>query len=106
MSPIPAQVKAILAKDPLMTRCVICDDVRVEWDHVISGLGRRQLQEWWAIAPVCTYHHRGKGRTQVVKDTVELWCLVRGAKELHKFPKHNLEQRKKYLTNKLYGNHA
>jgi len=101
MHPIPIKVRNALAIDPAMKHCLFCSNPP-EWDHVITGLGQKQLQEWWAIAPRCTLHHRGSGNNQETKERAELWCLRRGKDELHKYPKRNLLQRYAYLTKK-YG---
>lgn len=53
----------MLSKDPFMKRCIWdnenCDG-RVEFEHAFLFAGI-QIVLWWAIVPVCTYHHRGKG---------------------------------------------
>jgi hypothetical protein len=32
----------------------------VEWEHAFMYAGK-QVNEWWAIVPVCWHHHRGGG---------------------------------------------
>lgn len=100
MTPIPILTRKRLGLDPLMKACLQCGK-EPEWHHVITGMGRKQIQEWWAIAPLCTEHHRGKGATKEVLEYSKWWCLIRGKSELKKYPKHNLEQELKYLTRKF-----
>lgn len=80
MRPIPPKLKRELAADPFMLRCIHsylpgatpCSG-RVEWEHAFTFAGR-QLNERWAIVPVCTGHHRGGG---LVKDLNRYAALLR-----------------------------
>lgn len=100
MRPIPVSLRERLANDPAMGKCLICGSPQVSFDHRVTGLGRRQLSEWWAIAPLCYDHHQGVKATKETEERARLWCLERGKEELKKFPKHNLEQELKYLRKK------
>jgi hypothetical protein len=61
MRPIPPRLRAKLAADPFMHHCIhyTCHG-KPEWEHAII-VGGKQLNEAWAIVPVCTFHHRGEG---------------------------------------------
>ena len=65
---IPLKTRAALAADPFMRRCIYralmvaptpCSG-RVEWEHAMAKMGWN-CQEPFALVPVCTEHHRGKG---------------------------------------------
>jgi hypothetical protein len=67
MRPIPHDIRAALAADPFMERCIFrlpgapatpCAG-RIEWEHAVVYAGR-QVNETWAIVPCCTAHHRGR----------------------------------------------
>lgn len=62
MRPIPQKLRKELAQDLFMQTCVFmvnCEG-KVEWHHAIIYAGK-QVNERWAILPVCEYHHRGPG---------------------------------------------
>ena len=60
MRKISAKVKEELLADPRMKKCArACEGNcggRITWEHVII-YGGRQLDEAWAIIPLCEYHH-------------------------------------------------
>jgi len=100
MRPIPPKLRRELADDPFMKSCCICGDQKVEFDHVFVYSGS-QINERWAIVPLCYLHHRGgkldRPRTQYIS-------LQRATDEdLAKYPKRDWRQLKKYLDAQ-YGN--
>lgn len=63
-SPIPKEIRDLLADDPFMTHCVVgheCEG-RVEWNHALIYGGKRQ-NERYAIIPVCNKHHRAMSKS-------------------------------------------
>lgn len=62
MRPIPPKLKAALAADPEYKVCAKSSvaghncDGRITWEHAIIYAGR-QLNERWAIIPICAYAH-------------------------------------------------
>jgi len=62
MSPIPFNLRIQLAKDPYYAKCARAEDGgcngRITWEHAILYAGR-QVQERWAIIPLCYRHHLG-----------------------------------------------
>lgn len=68
MNRIPPKLKAELAADPEYKLCVLGDTFpdgmncsgRITWEHAILYAGK-QVQERWAIIPLCVYHHLGNG---------------------------------------------
>lgn len=84
MRPIPQKLRAQLAADPFMARCVWGCSGKPEWEHVFV-YGGRQVNERWAIIPLCYFHHRGGG---LDKRLNELVALLRATpEELSLYPK-------------------
>ena len=99
---IPTKIRKQLEEDLFMNVCIhnnhLCSK-RIEWEHAFTYAGK-QVNEVWAIVPVCTYHHRGVG---LDKDYNRYHALLRAsAEDLKKYPKVDFMQQKKYLTKK-YG---
>lgn len=59
MRKIPPKLKNEILADPYYKTCARkspdCDG-RITWEHAIIYAGR-QLNEKWAIVPLCAYHH-------------------------------------------------
>lgn len=60
MRKIPQELKDEIASDPYYEKCCMafrgdCDG-RITWEHSIVFAGK-QLNEKWAIIPLCEYHH-------------------------------------------------
>ena len=74
------ETKKHLADDPFFRKCAHweCESTEVEIDHVWTGTGQKQKQDWWAVIPFCTYHHRGAGRTKEVQEYGQWLSLCRG----------------------------
>lgn len=104
MRPIPPKLRKQLAKDPYMQACIWCGSrTNIEWEHSLT-YGGRQINEWYAINPLCRNCHRGYSGTvkAVIKDFSRWTALVRGIKHLMRdYPKHPWLQDKKYLDNKF-----
>lgn len=103
MTPIPVKVRRKLALDPWMKKCCYCGAQTVEWDHALK-YSSRQIQEWYAIVPLCKECHRGENGTisREVRDFTKLLAITRGIRELQKnYPKYDWLQEKRYLENKL-----
>lgn len=60
MTPIPQKLREELAQDLYYKKCARSEegncDGRITFEHAIIYAGR-QVQEKWAIIPICTYHH-------------------------------------------------
>lgn len=59
MRPIPIAMREEIASDPFMKRCCLWSGVcegRIEWHHNLIFAGK-QVNERWAILPLCTFHH-------------------------------------------------
>ena len=63
MRPIPIKLRNEMASDPYYSRCARfgadCSG-RITWEHAILYAGR-QIQEKFAIIPLCVFHHLGRG---------------------------------------------
>lgn len=64
MTTIPPKVKAEILADPYYKTCARSDEGecqgRVTWEHAWIYAGK-QVQEKWAIIPLCVFHHLGEG---------------------------------------------
>ena len=94
MRPIPPALRNQLAADPFFARCARwregnCDG-RITWEHAIIYAGR-QVNERWAIIPLCAYHHAVDDHQDggdLDKDLNVLIALSRAEpSELEKYPK-------------------
>ena len=69
---IPEDMRAQLADDPFMQRCILersdCSG-RIEWNHAFSYAGKRQ-NELWALLPMCEFHHRTQAAYRLYIDAV------------------------------------
>lgn len=113
MNKIPPQLRLKIASDPYYRQCArkcalndheCKEDERtgklIEWEHALIFAGR-QIQEKWAIVPICWWAHRGPG---LVKEINEWLALNRATdEELLKYSKAiNLTAKRDYLNTK-YG---
>ena len=96
MRPIPKKLREQIAADPFMQKCVYQHCwFKPEWEHALL-YQNKQINEAWAIIPVCTYHHRGGGMD---KDYHRFVALSRATDDdLKKYPRVDWGQMKKYLT--------
>jgi hypothetical protein len=100
MRPIPKKLREEMSTDPYYSRCCLNDhecEGRIEWDHTTTHQGR-QVNEKWAIIPVCQYHHR----EQRFKELRQLVALNRASvTDLQAISKAiNWVQRRDYLRSK------
>lgn len=60
MRKIPIRLRDEMANDPYYQKCARRDEGncggRITWEHAIIHAGK-QLNEKWAILPICEYHH-------------------------------------------------
>ena len=67
---------------------------RITWEHAFIYAGR-QVNEKWAIIPLCVYHHLGDG---LDKDKNQKIALLRATDEdLIKYPRKDWKQLKVWL---------
>ena len=102
------KLRTEMSQDKFMARCIYCDigrgnecRGRVEWEHAFIYAGK-QINEAWAIVPVCTYHHRGNG---LDKEYNQYRAIIRADINdlLLRMPKRDWAQIKNYLQKKYEG---
>lgn len=87
MNNIPQRLRKEMAADPYYEKCArFGDDCegRITWEHSLIYAGR-QIQEKWAIIPLCVWHHLDKGMIKWINEYI---ALSRASdEELHKYSK-------------------
>ncbi len=69
---------------------------RITWEHAFIYAGK-QINEKWAIIPLCVYHHLGEG---LVKNENQRIALERATPEdLAKYPNFDWKKRRNYVNN-------
>ena len=98
MRPIPDKIKKQLKQ----TGCIICGTKRTEQHHALIYAGK-QVNEIYAIVPLCVRCHRGNNGTiwQDVKEKAELIAIKNGLIDLkEKYPKFDWTKRLQFLASK------
>ena len=97
MRKIPKSLREELSNDPYYSRCARSShecEGRITWEHAFIYAGR-QINERWAIIPLCWFHHLGAGLDKQVNQAI---ALSRASDiDLMKYPRTNWSQLKKYL---------
>ena len=107
MTPIPLPIRSELEGLDRMKRCarqsLECSG-RIEWHHAITGLGRKQIQEVFAIISLCVFHHRGLGKNDEIARHIALQQAT--TTDFKRYPKckEGWEQEKLYLQKKYENN--
>jgi len=57
MRPLSQSIKKFINDNDYYRQCCICGAYNVEQNHTWIYQGR-QINEWWAIMPLCVGHHR------------------------------------------------
>lgn len=97
MRPIPSKLRNQIAKNPWMKKCCVpgCGNTTdVTWEHALKWAGR-QINEAWAIIPLCWHHHLYTGLDKRFNEWVALHRATDD--DLAKYPKHNWFQDLKAL---------
>ena len=100
MAPIPKKVLAEILADPFYLVCARIMDGgcsgRITFEHAFIYAGQ-QIQEVWAIIPLCWWHHLGAG---LDKRKNQLISLLRAtAADLAKYPNKNWTEELRRLKN-------
>ena len=113
MRPIPPKLRAEMQSDPFYKICIRCKLLKdhvceanplngqlIEWEHVIIYAGK-QLNEKWAIIPICYLVHRGG----LLNKEINLWIALNRATdaELQSISKATDYIRERERLNKIYG---
>ena len=89
MRPIPQKLRKEIADDPFMWVCIRKNEDcagRITWEHAFIYAGK-QVNEKWAIVPLCYYHHLGKGLDKRFNQKVALSRAT--PEDLAKYPRKN-----------------
>lgn len=90
-----------MSEDIFMDSCGIPDEHcggRIEWHHVWIYAGR-QINEKWAILPLCGFHH-SRAEVESYKSKICALSLSRASKEdFDKYPRADWKQRIKFYKN-------
>lgn len=106
MRRIPDKLKRELKDDPYYKTCARFKEKtckgRITFEHAFIYAGR-QINEKWAIIPLCEYHHAVglyQDNGDLNKELNQMLALRRATDEdLLKYPKKDWAQVLKYLTN-------
>lgn len=95
MRPIPPKLREKIAADPWMKKCIYvgCSG-KPEWEHAMIYAGK-QVNEAWAILPVCEYHHRGDGLDKRFNEYVALSRAT--AADLARYARAGWDKKLEYL---------
>jgi len=97
MTPIPPKLRKEMSEDEYYTRCsranIDCQG-RITWEHAWI-YGGRQIQEKWAIIPLCVFHHLGAGLDKHENQRIALERAT--GEDLAKYPKKDWEYERAYL---------
>jgi len=102
MRPIPAKLRKQMNSDPFYKKCCICGFMQgIEWHHVFE-FARKQIQEKWAIIPVCDRCHKAIHKNDHPCKTLSKRIALKRAtdEDLAKYPKvgsDSWEQQKRRL---------
>ncbi len=93
----------MLATDPFMKQCARRNDTgcdgRVTWEHALYYAGK-QVQAWFAIVPLCEYHHLGAGLNKEKNQAIALSRAL--PEDLSQYPKADWMQKRQYLMDKYH----
>ena len=100
MRKIPEGMKEQILADEYYQKCARKNNEcagRITWEHSFIYAGK-QINEVWAIIPLCVYHHLGAG---LEKEINQLIALKRATDiDLQKYPRKDWQQLYRYLSNK------
>lgn len=103
MRPISKSVRAELAADPFMTKCVLCTSTEVQWCHIFT-YSQRQIDRSFNILPACKLHHdqatpHKNNYKKHIREQLEFIALRRmTTRDLADFPKKNWGMLSFYLA--------
>ncbi len=107
MRKIPCKLRDKLSDDSYYQKCARRYDGgcsgRITWEHSFIYAGR-QINERWAIIPLCWYHHLGEG----LDKEINVWIALGRAtnEELQSISKAEDYIHKRYYLNKKYGQYS
>ena len=103
MRPIPQKLKQEMEADPFYKQCARKPDGnckgRITWEHAIIYAGK-QLNEKWAIIPLCAYHHA----VDEYQDCGDLWKERNQWIAINRATNEELEKISKVVDYKFFKN--
>lgn len=72
MRKIPKKLREEMAADPYYKACARADfecKGRITWEHAFTYAGK-QINEKFAIIPLCEYHHLGEGLVKIINQAI------------------------------------
>ena len=91
--PIPSKLLQQILSDPYYQICARHKDGscsgRITFEHAFIYAGR-QVQELWAIIPLCYFHHLGKGLNKSINQAIAFSRATLA--DLAKYPRKNWRQ--------------
>ncbi len=97
MRKIPIELREEMSQDPYYKKCArLGNDCRgrITWEHAWIYAGK-QVNEKWAIIPLCEYHHLYEGLDKKENHRISLARATQA--DLDKYPRKNWEQEKIWL---------
>lgn len=99
---MPPKLRKECAEDPYYSKCLRhkegnCSG-RITFEHCWMYAGK-QIQEKWAIIPLCVHHHIGQGLNKKLNHWFSINRMTE--EDMKKYPKFNW-LREKIILNKLY----
>jgi hypothetical protein len=104
MRPIPPKLREEMAEDQWYKSCCLsylggCEG-KIDWHHHLIYAGR-QVNEKFAILPLCQVHHK-QANNQEVRERLDLIMIARGKDKLNLYSKAiDWGQRFEYLSKKF-----
>ena len=102
MRAIPENMKREILANPFYKVCCLKDEDckgRIEWHHNFIYAGR-QVNEIWAILPLCVFHH-GLEKWKQIGDKLDFIMMTRMTEQdEEKYPRFNWRQLQRYLESK------
>jgi hypothetical protein len=98
MRSIPPKIRKQIDEEPYYKKCARLSSecsgrITIEHSFIYSG---RQVNELWALLPLCWHHHLGSGLDKRINEYLSLQRATE--EDLAKYPKRDWKQLKKYLS--------
>lgn len=87
MNRIPPKIKKAILSDDYYKKCARSNadcQGRITWEHAFTYAGK-QIQEVWAIIPLCWYHHLGVGLVKAINQAIAISRAT--LEDLQKYPR-------------------
>lgn len=103
MNNMPEKLRAKLSSDPYYHNCLRKKEKdcmgRITWEHCWAYKGK-QIQEPWAIIPLCVHHHLGNGMNKKLNHWFSINRMTPADEKA--YPRFNWK-RERIILNKLFS---